>query len=255
MLFAPQIGRFASQVLRVDLKRGVAATLTDVRDYNIARCWSPDDRTLAMSSILSGGHEEIRLLPADGSGPPRLVPTSAAQFKSPEAWSPDGRSIVINQIMPGTGRDLFVIDAELGGAPRPVAIAPGNQFLGALSADGRWLAYGSEETGKWQVFVCRFPDGANKLQLTAAGGADAHWTRGDGEIVYVGEDRRSFYAIPFEPGREPGPDAARLLFRLPYSVSMWDVTKDGERFLVLAPERSPGEPSTTFIVDWPAMLR
>jgi hypothetical protein len=250
------IDRFAVQALRADLERGIGTALTDAREYNSPGCWSPDDRTLALSSVRGGGREEISLMPADGNAPPRVLVTSALQFKGPASWSPDGRSLVITQIVPGTARDLFVIDAARGGTPRPLATDPGSQLSGLVSPDGRWLVYDSDETGSSQVFVRGFPDGAGKLQLTTAGGAEPRWTRGGREVVFIGNDRRSFHALAFEPGREPSPDAVRLLFHLSYDMDPfgWDVTADGERFLMLAPDAAVRAPSTTVIVDWPALL-
>ncbi|MFI5370489.1 MAG: protein kinase [Candidatus Eisenbacteria bacterium] len=250
------VSRAVAQALRIDLGRGIASALTNAQEYNYVGCWSPDDRTLAMTTARQGGHEEISLIPADGSQPPRLLPTTTTQFKTPVSWSPDGRSLVVGQIAPGTGRDLFVVDAVHGGEPRPLATDPGAQFIADISPDGAWVVYDSDETGVPQIFIRHFPDGGRKLQLTTVGGSEPHWTQGGREVVFIGNDRRSFYSVQFEPGREPGPDAARLLFRSSYPVdgSGWSVTRDGRRFLVLAPDAAAPEASTTVIDDWPALL-
>jgi Tol biopolymer transport system component len=250
------IGRFASEVLRIELARGVTTSLTDPHDYSYAGCWSPDDRTIAMSGVHGGGHEEITLVPSDGSGGARVLQTNSQQFKTPVSWSPDGRSIVITQISPGTTNDLFVVDATHGGSPRPLVVDPGTQQDAAISPDGHWLAYGSDETGTSQVFIRRFPEGTDKFQVTTAGGSQPTWTRGGQELVFTGNDHRSMYALPYAPGREPSANAAQLLFRLPFAVDQigWTVTKDGARFLMLVPDAAAREASTTIIVDWQAQL-
>jgi dipeptidyl aminopeptidase/acylaminoacyl peptidase len=251
------VGRLNQQALRVDFDRGIAAALTEPRGYNVPSCWSPDGRTVALSSVFGRGNEEIALMPADGSAPLRRLPTSAAQFKTPASWSPDGRDLVFSQLSSASGRDLVVVDAERGGEPRPLATEPGSQTWAAISPDGRWLVYDSDETGSFQLFVRGLPDGAGKLQLTAVGGSEPRLRRDGRELVFIGNDRRSIYALPFEPGREPTPDAVRLLFRTSFDVDSyggWDVTPDGERFLLLAPDARRREPSTTLIVDWPALL-
>jgi serine/threonine-protein kinase len=204
------------------------------------------------------GREEIALLPTDGNGPMRVLPTSDLLFKSAGRWSPDGRTLVITQIVPGSDRDLFTIDAERGGAPRPLANEAASLSQDAtISPDGRWLAYDTEVAGRRQVFVRRFPDGGGRVQITTAGGVLPRWVRGGREIVYLGNDRRSFFSIAFVPGQEPGPAAPRLLFQIPPEMSPfgWDVTKDGERFLLVAVDAPAGAASTTVIVDWPALLR
>jgi hypothetical protein len=105
------------------------------------------------------------------------------------------------------------------------------------------------------VFVRRFPDGSGKSQITTAGGTEPQWVRRGRELVYLGSNPRGFYSMAFVPGQEPGPNAARLLFQIPPDMSLygWDVTNDGERFLLLTRDRTRA-PSTTVIVDWPVLL-
>ena len=248
-------GRFAAQVMRIELARSIATSLTDPREYSFAGCWSPDDRMLGLSVVHGGGHEEIAVLPADGSGSERMIPAGASQFKTPTSWSPDGRSFVVTQINPGTGTDLYVLDAERGGTPQPLAVDPGTQQVAAVSPDGHWVVYDSDETGTLQVFVRRFPDGTGKLQVSTAGGSQPSWTKGGREIVFLGTDRRSLCALPFDPTRPPDANAVHTLFRLPYELDTgWDATSDGERFLLLVPDAARHDLSTTIIVDWPALI-
>ena len=256
-LLTRSMGRFAAQVMRVELARGVLTGLTDPHDYDAGGCWSPDDRTLAASTVHGGGHEEVTLLSADGSGAPRLLPTSSAQFKSPVSWSPDGRTLVVDQISAGTGNDLVVVDAIRGGTPRPLAVDPGAQNSATISPDGHWVAYDSDETGTRQVFVRRFPEGTEKLQITTAGGGEPHWSRGGKELISIDNESRNLSAVPFEPGREPDPTAFHLLMRLPFRCDPngWDVTADGSRFLVSAPDAALSQTSTMIIVDWPSLLQ
>jgi serine/threonine protein kinase len=248
--------RFGVQVVRVDFDRGIATALTDRREYNDPGCWSPDGRTIAISSVREGGIENIGVIPADGSGPIRLLETSNLQFKSAVCWSPDGKSIVISQLVPGSSRDLFVVDAEHGGKPRLLVGDPGLQDAGSLSPDGHWLAYDSDETGTSQIYLRRFPDGADKIQITRSGCTEPEWTHNGRELVFIGNDRRSFFTVPFEGVRAPLPGSEKVLFRTPFDVDFggWDVTRDGERFLMLAPDRAARAPSTTIVVDWTAML-
>jgi len=244
------------QTVRVDLDRGIATALTDPHEYNYVGCWSPDDRMLALSTEHQGGNEEIAVMPADGSHPPQVLSTSAMQFKAPVSWSPDGRSLLISQLMPGTGRDLFVVDAVHGGVLRAVASDPGSQTDGGISPDGAWVVYDSDETGTSQIFVRRMLDGSGKLQLTTRGGTEPFWTQGGREVVFIANDHRTILSVAFEPGREPGPDDVRPLFRPPFRVDDygWSPTSDGKRFLMLSPDAAVHEPSTTIFVDWTGLL-
>ena len=247
-------GRYTDQILRVDFGRDIVTELTSPGEYNSAGCWSPDDRTIALSSAHGGGHEEIAVIPADGSAPPRALRTNDLQFKSPVSWSADGKSLVISEINPGTARDLFVVDAARGGEPRPLVADRGSQMIADLTPDQRWLVYGSDETGQDEIFCRSFPDGAGKQQLTTLPGLEPRLVRRGREILFLGTDRRSFYSLAFDPANAAAPEAPKLLFRTPYPVDPfgWDAAQDGGRFLILAPE-AVRELSTTIVVDWPAL--
>jgi Tol biopolymer transport system component len=248
--------RFGVQVVRVDFDRGIATALTDRREYSDPGCWSPDGRMIAMTSVRKGGIENIGVIPADGSGAIRLLETSNLQFKSPACWSPDGKSLVISQMVPGSGRDLFALDMEHSGKPRLLVGDPGMQQNASVSPDGHWLAYDSDETGTLQIYLRRFPDGSDKIQITRSGCQEPRWTNHGRELAFIGNDRRSFFTVPFEGDRAPLPGSEKVLFRTPFDVdySGWDVTMDGQRFLMLAPDRAARAPSTTIVVDWTAML-
>jgi Tol biopolymer transport system component len=249
-----RVSSFASEVLRVDLERGVTARLTDAKAWNAAPRWSPDGNTVAINSSRSG-REEIYLVPSDGSGEPRLVPTTESQFKNPVAWSPDGKKLVINSIGTQTGLDLYVVSLDGDHAVRPLAVGAGAEYMATVSPDGRWIAYGSDETGRFELFVRSFPEGKQKLQLTTTGGAFPHWSRDGREIVYTGgEDFRGHFALHLEGGATPRPGATQLLFRWPHVPTGADISKDDERILAALPDADPPEPVVTVILDWTSML-
>jgi eukaryotic-like serine/threonine-protein kinase len=247
--------RYTAQVMRVDLARGALTPLTDAHNYSFFGVWSPDGRTVANCSSVSGGREEICLEPSDGSGQPRISPSTPLQFKGPVGWSPDQRQLVFYQIDPVTGLDLYALEVGTH-AVRKLATDPGAQGFGQVSPDGRWLAYESDESGTSQVFVRSFTDSTGKLQITTDGGNAPRWTKGGREIVYVTNSRQTIRAVPFTSGQPPAPGADHLLFGFPFRMpdGAWDVTADGERFIVLVPAANTPAPTTTLIVDWPAMM-
>jgi hypothetical protein len=129
-----------------------------------------------------------------------------------------------------------------------------------LSPDGRWLAYTSNESGREQVYVERFPEGGSKRQISYDGGAQPRW-RGDGkELFYVGIDARVM-AVPVSGSTalEAGVPVALFQSRMPgasYTSAghTYDVTADGQRFLANVTVTELGPP-ITIITNWTAALR
>jgi hypothetical protein len=135
-----------------------------------------------------------------------------------------------------------------GGNPTPFQVGPGSQKNGQISPDGKWVAYASDESGNWEIYVTTFPGAAGKWQISRGGGTEPRW-RGDGrEIFYLGPTG-VLTAVPVGTEGTFSTGAPTPLFqfhgRAPISstdVFSYDVTKDGKRFLVnryVKPERIP----------------
>jgi hypothetical protein len=184
-----------------------------------------------------------------------MLPTTNLQFKGPLSWSPDQKQLLFYQIDPVSGVDLYALDVATH-AVRRLVTDPGAQAYGQISPDGRWLTYESDESGSSQVYVRSFSDPSGKTQITTNGGNAPHWTKAGHEIVYEANDNRSLRAVPFTPGQAPPPGSEHEVFHTSYPIpnGAWDVTADGERFLLLVPTADRTAPSTTLIVDWPAMM-
>jgi hypothetical protein len=151
--------------------------------------------------------------------------------------------------------------------PQLLADTPFVEDQSQVSPDGRWIAFNSDESGRWEVYVARFPDFTDKRQVSSAGGMQPRW-RGDGtELFYLSLDGVIMAAGIGAGGamsaRGAGTagqvlEAPRPLFQAHLSPSptipQYDVSADGSRFLVLEPARSGGEP-ITFVLNWAAGLR
>jgi Tol biopolymer transport system component len=174
----------------------------------------------------------------------------------PEDWSKDGRWVLYT-INLSDGWDIGAVDVSTG-EQRPVVDAPRHQLYPRLSPDGRWLAYSSDETGVFEVYVIPFA-GDGKWQVSSGGGSKPLW-RADGRELYYVDASGGLIAIPvggteaFEAGR------GRLLFatRMPGILApfraSYAVAPDGERFLVESrlPEADPS--TITVILDWQGAL-
>ena len=179
-----------------------------------------------------------------GSMPPSATGgMSGAVQQGADAWSPDGRTLAFTQVNPETGGDIFVF--EMGeGKTRPFAQTKFDEGAPRFSPDGRWISYSSNESGQNEIYVQEFPGPGPKIQISTAGGTDATWKRTGGELYYRTGDRMMVIAVVTRPAFTAGKPS--VLFEGHYNLgqnsmcgppspssSNYDVTADGQRFLMV----------------------
>jgi Tol biopolymer transport system component len=158
----------------LDLVRGGMTRLTFDAASDINPVWSPDGMRIAFNSDRTGVYD-LYLKPSNGSATEeRLV--ASRNTKRAQDWSRDGRWLLHYEIHPTTGRDLWALDmTSPDHTPRVVANTPAEEVLAQFSPDGRWVAYQTNESGRFEVVVQPFPDAGGKWQVSTAGGAAPRW--------------------------------------------------------------------------------
>jgi Tol biopolymer transport system component len=250
-----------------DLARGTRTRLTFDPGTHIEPTWSADGQkvvfavqngstyqagsTLHAKPANGGGQDEL-LLAADASS----VPVSLTW---PE-WSADGRYLVYQKQSGPTGGAVWALPST--GDRKPILVvkpelAEGSITYSRLSPDGRWLTYSAFESGREEVYVTSFPSGTGRWQVSTDGGTFPVW-RGDGkEIFYFGYDSQlhAVETIPgregFEVGRSQTLFSARAMTPL---FAPYDVTPDGQRFLIALPLASQSSP-LVLVSDWKTELK
>ena len=103
----------------------------------------------------------------------------------PYCWSPDGNFVAFGRISPATGYDIWTMPMRGDDhTPSPFLNSPANEKYGDIAPDGKWLAYESNESGRFEIFVQSFPRAGTKYQVTSTGGRGPRWSRDGRELFY-----------------------------------------------------------------------
>jgi serine/threonine protein kinase len=236
---------------RVDLSRSVAARLTSNGATNYSPVWSPDGSQLAFT-LSQRGIERIMVMNSDGSGEPTELATTQDLFKSPDDWTEAG--IVFNSIVPETFLDLWLVSPE-GGAPAPLVRTRFRDYRGAVSPDGRWLAYISNESGTDDAYIQSFPTPGHKVRVSSRGTSRVWWMPGSEEICYVSHSGEMVSVKLTRRGDELDAGEPHVLFSMPQGVQRTDFTRDGQRLLVASTVTGARPRRLHVVLDWTALVR
>jgi Tol biopolymer transport system component/DNA-binding winged helix-turn-helix (wHTH) protein len=250
-LAATLLERDRSDVWVIEPRDGTMQRLT-FDGFNIEPVWSPDGRWVAYASNRLGPFNVFRRK-TDGSAPAERVMTSA-HHQHPVSWSPDGRELMFGDVGPDTGFDLWVLDLA-SGRRRPLVRTAANEIYAAWSPDGRWVAYCTDESGKWESVVSSYPDLAGRWQLSTDGGFDPFWSA-DGRTVYFQSDG-DVWAVPVAPvGRELHPGAVRRVTKRD-DLEIVSAAPGGGLYAILEQrpfDRKATPPEVRVVMGWQAML-
>jgi serine/threonine-protein kinase len=213
---------------------------------NIAPVWSPDGRYILFSG--SGGIWWVR---SDGAGKPQPLIRSG-NLLYPYSFTPDGKRLAYAELNPRTSYDIWMATIESDGAelragkPESFLQTPADERHPAFSSDGRWLAYISNESGKFEVYVRAFPDKGGKWQISNAGGAYPVWSSNGHELFFRGDDNRIMVATYAAKADSFVPDKPRVWsdkpLANPETIPNYDLAPDGKRIAALMPAETPETP-------------
>jgi hypothetical protein len=273
-LFAGQSPRLSPDGAYVALTRGFAG-IAGSPDAGIwvTRLADGDNRRLALEPLASRpawSHDSARILfqwaraASEGAVSIKDVRgTEAARLVGGVRgtvwdWSPDGQRIVVGT---GSPSDLWIVPVA-GGDPIPFARSPFNKTQAQISPDSHWITYTALDTGHDEVYVDSFPVATNRRQVSVGGGVQPRWRRDGSELFYLGPDQK-LMAVPvtiksgyFDHGRPTQLFQTRLGTagsQISGLGAFYDVTPDGQRFLLNGPPADPG-PQITVVLNWTAGL-
>jgi Tol biopolymer transport system component len=174
--------------------------------------------------------------------------------------SPDGRWVIAGLVPAGnTGFDIWMLPlGRPAGKPRPYLETTANEIAPSFSPSSDWLAYASDETHRFEVYVQSFPDAGHRYQVSVDGGTAPVWSRDGKELFFLTPGGKMMAAAVRKSGGNLEIETPRMLFDSHIAPASsepqsFDVTKDG-RFLIPVP-RQTDRPPLTLVVNWQAGLK
>lgn len=241
-----------------DLEKGTSIRITS--DFSQMPVWSPDGSRLAYSG--SGG---LSTKASSGLGEPEVILLSAefggAMF--PCCWTPDGRHIIYQKRGVKTRVDLYAVALD---EKKEILLinSPFDERSPALSPDGKWLAYFADDTGSWEVYVQSFsPDaklGSDRKRVSTTGGRMPVWSRDGRELFFIAADGQLMSASVKTSGETFEFETPKALFKTRMladfgSFHEFDVSPDGQRFLIGTLVGDTKAPAPTVILNWTALVK
>ena len=247
-----------SDIWVYDTSSGIGAKFvsgTQAHEGNPA--WSPDGGRIVFSSDRKAINvrTDLWIKPIDGGREEILA--ESPDNRVPEDWSPDGRFLSC-VVIPAQGKrnnQIWTLDLTGGNRASPLVSDAISQGASRFSPDGRWIAYVSDQSGTAEVYVRPFPSGPGTWQISKAGGAFPAWRRDGKELYYMGLDFK-LMAVPVSADTKfhGGSPAALFPIRPSGSGTVYDVTSDGQRFLVNSLASELGSPPLDLLINWASLL-
>jgi Tol biopolymer transport system component/DNA-binding winged helix-turn-helix (wHTH) protein len=244
-----------------ELTGGANSRFTFLPGSETEPVWSPDGSRIVFYAT-PGGPFDLYQKTSSGSGSEELLLHSTAN-KMPSSWSRDGRFLLYGELDPKNRSDIWILPLAGERKPVPFVRSESDARRAEFSPDGRWIAYQSNESGRYEIYVQPFPaigggagSGAGgKWQVSTGGGTVPKW-RGDGkEFYYLATDLKMMAAEVKASGNTFAAGVPRPLFQTRAVSEPFAVTSDGQRFLILTPMEEIAPSPLTVVVNWQGGLK
>ena len=230
-----------------DLDRGALRRITFAPGVDELAIWSPDGKRIAYAS---NGRQQAFMVPVDGSSPEQPLLKNETHFHL-QSWSPDGKLIAYERVGSSGQYEIWMFPLEGDRKPYSYLASQFRLNQPAFSMDGHWLAYTSNESGRGEVYVQRFPGPGEKIQVSTDGGSNPEWTHDGKQLVY--ENAGTLWAVevsvsPFRVGKS----------RVLYQGDIWNdaagpnytLAPTGKRIVAVERVKDPEGGNVKVILNW-----
>jgi Tol biopolymer transport system component len=229
-------GAFNDDIWIYDIGQSVFNRFT-FGNGNLMPVWRRDGSGIYFSSGQSD-IAKIQYKSIDGQSSQTILEFSTTYTQYPIAISPDDRFLILNRVGGTNEGDLLQIDLSSKADPEYIFQTPIFEYGADISPDGKYMAYGANETGRLEIFIKTFPEEQGKWQISTQGGISPRWAPDGRELYYINTVGK-FMGVPIQhkPFFSPGKakelfDVAQMNFPIT-PLTNFDVTPDGQKFLMV----------------------
>jgi eukaryotic-like serine/threonine-protein kinase len=237
-----------SQIWLFDLARDTPTRLTFEGAVNVDPVWTPDGKRI----VFKGAANRLFWQPADGSSPAEALTNEPLGWNNiPSSWAPDGQALAF--VEQAGSMSLWILPLK-DRKPQPFGSPSFGESAPRFSPDGRWIAYASIESGRSEIYVRPY-SGRGKWQISTEGGTEPVWNPKGRELFYRNRNKMMAVEVTTQPSFSAG--KLKLLFEgayvdlSPRTLPNYDVSPDGQRFLMLkATEQGQAPTQINVVLNW-----
>jgi Tol biopolymer transport system component len=250
----------------LDPVRGTESRFTFTSAHDTDPQWSPDGSRVVFSSFRRDSAKANLYVKLAGGATPEELLLKTDAGKAPRQWSTDGRYIVYESIGADSTSDIWVLPLTGERKPIPFLVTPAREGQGALSPDGKWMAYTSNESGRLDIYAQPFPATGGKWLISTGGGVQPRWRRDGKELYYVSAPPQKLMAVDVKT------DGAMFQASVPHPLfdvpgipvngpgagtlsGSYSVSADGQKFLVAIQPTADMSNPLSIVLNWTAILK
>jgi Tol biopolymer transport system component len=231
-----------------DIPRHIRSRFTFSPDPEVFPLWTPDSKDILYNSV-HGSDWKVVAKSADGTAGERTLFEAKDTELQLSAISPDGHTIAFSRQTLSSGFDIVAGDIGRPGVIDTILSTRFHEYLATFSPDGKWIAYQSDASGRYEIYVRRFAKESEKWQISTSGGTFPTWMR-NGEVAFVSNNKAMAARVSFAGG-VPHISVPTELFALSGTsdLNVYDASADGKRFIGRA-EKVANANAITLIANW-----